>query len=176
VCLLVLGPLPAWADALPDLGPARNFALATQWGNRAWLAQLRPQVVVLTFFCVACDACPVWLPSLAERVRRGDPSSSRTVLVAVTRDPVRDTVPELRRFARARGQEGRGVLFMTGDPAEVAVVARWYGAAVEPAGPLVTRDCVAVLIDRDGRIRGRYGIGDLERLDGDLGRLLPLAR
>ncbi|MBI3456091.1 MAG: SCO family protein [Candidatus Rokubacteria bacterium] len=168
--------LPAARGAesgLPRLGPAPNFALTTQQNDRLWLTQLRERVVVLTFTCTTCAACPGLLPALVGLSRAlGDAAGRRVFFVAVSVDPARDTAPVLRRFAHERGLDPTAWLLLTGTPAEVAVVTRRYGLAVRRPQGGVTHDCVVVLIDGAGLIRGRYRTEDLGRLRPDLEGLL----
>lgn len=165
----------AWAGP-PRFGPARNFALTTQQNDRLWLSQLRGRLVVLTFTCTACDACPGLLPGLLEIERGlGDAAGRRVVFLAVAVDPRRDTVEALRRAARERGLDPAAWVLLTGTTAELAAVARWYGADVRRGQGRVTHACAVVLIDGARMIRGRYVAGDLGRLRADLSALLAEA-
>jgi cytochrome oxidase Cu insertion factor (SCO1/SenC/PrrC family) len=78
----------------------------------------------------------------------------------------------LRRYAREQTLDPAAWLLLTGKPAEVEVVTRRYGVAVGRADGRVHHDCLAVLIDRGGVVRGRYAPGELGRLRADLMTLL----
>ncbi|MGH7266966.1 MAG: SCO family protein, partial [Candidatus Rokuibacteriota bacterium] len=171
VAVLASGAAPTAPPA--RLGPAPNFALTTQRNDRLWLTHLRDRVVVLTFFCTDCPSCPGVLPALLETARATEGAGRRLFFVAVSVDPARDSPAVLRAFARARGADPAAWLFLTGRPAEVEAVARRYDVAVRPgpAGP--THDCLAVLIDAAGVVRGRYDAAGLTRLRSDLDALLP---
>lgn len=157
VVLAIAGTARAEPASLPRLGPAPNFALTTQQNDRLWLTHLRGRVVVLTFFCTTCDVCPALLPSLLELSRSLDePTRRRIFFVAITVDPRRDTGAVLRRFARDRGADPRAWAFLTTDrPAEIDVVARWYGGEIERADGRVRHACRVTLIDGAGQIRAR---------------------
>jgi protein SCO1/2 len=173
--LSVAGPPRARADAaaLPRLGPAPNFALTTQQNDRLWLTHFRDRVVVLTFFCTTCDACSAFLDDLIALSRAlGWDAGRRVFFVAVSVDPGRDTTAVLRRFARERRADLTTWVFFTGVPAQVDVVLRWYGIAVERDGGQLRHPCAATLIDGAGLIRGWYEAGDLERLREGLASLL----
>lgn len=176
VALALLGGLAASVPARaepPRLGAARNFVLTTQQNDRLWLTQLRGRLVVLTFTCTTCDACPGLLPGLEALARTlGDAAGRRVFFVAVTVDPRRDTAPVLRRFARERGLDLRAWLLLTGNPSEVDLVAGWHGVDVRREDGRVGHGCLAVLIDEAGVIRGRYTPGDLGRLGTDVEALL----
>jgi len=174
---LALGVLLAgWADAappLPRLGPAPNFALTTQLNDRIWLAHLRERAVVLTFTCTTCTACPGLLPALREAARGVGEAAGRRVFFAVmTVDPGHDTPAELRRFAREQGLDPAAWLLLTGKPAEIDLVTRWYGVGVRRSDGHPSHDCLVVLIDGAGVIRARYGPSDLGRVGIDLATLL----
>ncbi len=161
------------AAPLPRLGPAPNFALTTQQNDRIWLTHLRERAVVLTFTCTTCRGCPALLPALREVARSAGEAAGRGVFfVAVTVDPARDTALVLRRFAHEQGLDPYAWVLLTGSPAEIDVVTRRYGVTVRREAGAIAPDCLVVLIDRAGVIRGRYGPADLARLGPDLQALL----
>jgi protein SCO1/2 len=164
----------------PRLGPAPNFALTTQRGDRLWLTDLRGRAVVLAFGCTACGACPGLVPTLvglAERV--GAAAGPRVVFVLVTLDPARDTPAALRAFARARALRAPAWFLLTEDRAgQVEVVVRRYRVGVRREGARVEAECPVFLVDADGQLRGRYDAARPETLDRGLRPLLgaPAAR
>jgi protein SCO1/2 len=176
VALGVVGASTAGGEApgLPRLGPAPNFALTTQLNDRLWLTHLRGRIVVLSFFCTTCEACPHLLPSLVELSRSLDEAArARVFFVAVSVDPARDTWPVLRRFARERGADPRSWAFLTAERrAQIDVVARWYGAEVERAAGRVRHACRVTLIDGAGHVRARPDAPTAESLRQDLRTLL----
>jgi protein SCO1/2 len=172
--LWLIAVAPGAAAPLPHLGAAPNFALTTQQNDRLWLTQLRDRLVVLTFTCTGCDdTCPGLLPGLRALSREvGEAAGRRVFFVAVTVDPTRDTATVLRRYAYEQGLDPAAWLLLTGKPAEVDVVTRRYGVGVRRTEGRVSPDCLVVLIDQAGVIRGRYGVADLERLRAELAALL----
>jgi protein SCO1/2 len=174
--LLALALLPAEAGAgpaLPLLGPAPNFALTTQQNDRLWLTQLRDRLVVLTFTCTTCRACPDGLPALNALARRlGEAVGRRAFFVAVTVDPARDSPAALRRFLHDQGLAPSGWLLFTGTPAEIDVVTRRYGISVHRGPDGVSHDCRVWLIDGSGAIRASYDAPGLDRLPADVDALL----
>ncbi len=169
--------LPRGAEAPsapPRLGTAApNFALTTQQDDRLWLTQLRGRVVVLTFACTTCQACPGLLPSLAEVSRSlADTTRHRVFFVAVSADPHRDTAAVLRRFARDRSLDLTVWVLLTGRPAEIDVVARWYGVEVRRENGRVTHGCLLTLIDARGVVRARYTADEIGRLREEIDALL----
>jgi protein SCO1/2 len=159
----------AAGPALPRLGAAPNFALTTQQNARVWLTHLRGRAVVLTFGCTTCGGCPGLLPGLRDLARSVGAAAGRRVFFAVvTVDPDRDTPAELRSFLREQGLDPYAWLLLTGTPAEIDVVTRRYEVTVRRDAAGLTHDCLALLIDPAGQIRGRYGPTDLARLRDDL--------
>jgi protein SCO1/2 len=162
-------PAVAGPGSPPRLGAAPNFALTTQQSARVWLTHLRGRTVVLTFGCTTCAGCPGALPALRDLARSVGPAAGRRVFFAVvTVDPARDTPAVLRSFLRAQGLDPYAWLLLTGTPAEIDVVTRRYAVTVRRDLAGITHDCVTVLIDPTGQIRGRYGPADLPRLRADL--------
>ncbi len=169
----MLGPWASAAGPLPRLGPAPNFALTTQQNDRLWLTQLRPRVVVLTFGCAACAACPTVLPTLADLARRvGDAAGRGVFFVLVSLDPAHDTPGVLREFARSRGLGPPAWLLLTGAAAEVDVGTRRYGFDIRLPDGRVRHRCLGTLLDGAGTIRAAYDDTDLSRLPADLADLL----
>jgi protein SCO1 len=157
------GPAP------PRLGAAPNFALTTQQNARVWLTHLRGRTVVLTFGCITCGGCPGMLPGVRDLARSVGAAAGRRVFFAmVTVDPTHDTPVELRRFLREQGLDPYAWLLLTGTPAEIDVVTRRYEVTVRRSAAGIAHDCLALLIDPAGQIRGRYGPTDLPRLRTDL--------
>jgi cytochrome oxidase Cu insertion factor (SCO1/SenC/PrrC family) len=154
--------------------PAPNFALTTQQNDRLWLTQLRGRAVVLAFGCTGCGACPDLVPRLADLAGGlGDAPGRRLFFALVTVDPGHDTPETLRRFGRASGLRAPAWILLTEDRAgQVDVVARRYGVEVRHAAGRIEADCVATLIDGEGRIRARYAPASLNRLADDLHALL----
>ncbi|MBI4013303.1 MAG: SCO family protein [Candidatus Rokubacteria bacterium] len=158
---------------LPRLGPAPSFALTTQQGDRIWLAHLRGRAVVLAFGCTGCGVCPALVATLRDVARGlGGAAGRRVFFALVTVDPARDTPAALRRFARQQALDPAAWVLLTGSPAEIEVVTRRFGLAARRDAASVARDCLVVLIDQTGVIRGRYAAAELARLPADLETLL----
>jgi protein SCO1 len=170
------GPSVPKLDAPPAAAPAPNFALTTQQNDRLWLTHLRGRAVVLAFGCTGCGACPELVPRLDDVALSLGAAPGRAVhFLLVTVDPGRDTPPRFREFGAARGLRAPAWILLTEDrPGEVDVVARRYGVRVRRAAGRVDADCVATLIDREGRIRARYEQASFDALEKDVRRLLGL--
>jgi protein SCO1 len=145
--------------SLPRIGPAPEFTLTNQNGNRLSLEELQGKVVVVTFIFASCtDACPLLTAKMAMlQSRLGRDLGPEIFFVSVTVDPERDTPEVLKRYASAHGAELAGWAFLTGTPAEIRDVTRRYGVAYKkmPSGN-VDHTFLTSLVDRRGRLRVQY--------------------
>ena len=176
-----VGAHPAKANArLSRIGPAPDFALTRQDGERVGLADLRGKVVVVTFIYATCaDTCPLLTAKLVGIQRRLGADGTRVRFVAITVDPVKDTPEALRRYAGGHGAKAPGWLFLTGTEEEIGEVARRYAIYVKkrPAGD-VDHTFLTSLIDGEGVLRVQYlGVRfDPGEFLGDLRSLLREGR
>jgi protein SCO1 len=188
VALLVALAAVAWPGAglahqakeggrLSKIGPAPEFALATQDGARLALADLRGKVVAVTFIYASCtDTCPLLTAKMATLQKRlGADFGARVFFVSITVDPERDTPAVLRRYAVAHGADPAGWAFATGTPAEIQEVARRFGVYVrkQERGD-VDHTFLTSVVDQRGILRVQYlGVRfDPEELLRDLQSLL----
>jgi protein SCO1/2 len=165
VMLAVLGWLiPAFSqagkgDALPRIGPAPEFTLTTQDGQRLSLQELRGKVVAVTFIYTSCaDTCPLLTAKMVRlQSRFGADFGARVFFVAVTVDPERDPPEVLKRYAQAHGADLAGWVFLTGTAAEIRQVTRHYGIYTRktPLGD-VDHTFLTSLIDQRGILRVQY--------------------
>lgn len=150
---------PSGPAALPDMGPAPEFTLVDQNGERFRLSSLRGKVVAIAFIYTSCpDVCALLTDKMA-RVRDdlGDAFGSDVAFVSITFDPARDTSDVLRDYAEAFDADTVGWFFLTGDEAVVHSVTAQYGvvawAGTEGA---IDHNLFTTLVDRRGRIRVQY--------------------
>ena len=144
---------------LPVVGPAPQFALTAETGERVALSDLRGKVLAVTFIYATCtDTCPLLTAKMAEiRRRLGRDFGPRIRFVSITVDPEVDTPEVLRAYARAQGANVEGWSFLTGTPGEIAEVLRRYGVYArksERGG--VDHLFLTSLIDRSGMLRVQY--------------------
>lgn len=133
--LIGLGP---WARTLsgviisPPL-PAPDFTLHDQFDQPIRLSSYRGKVVVLTFLYTNCpDACPLITEKLHQAYGMLGPDASRTAILAVTVDPDRDTIQQVRAFSIQKDMLNKWH-FLIGSPSEVQPVWAAYGAAATRA-------------------------------------------
>ena len=144
---------------LPVVGPAPEFVLTTQSGERLSLTDLRGKVLAVTFIYATCkDTCPILTAKMATLQQRlGADFGPRVRFVSVTVEPEVDTPPVLKAYAERFGADPAGWSFLTGSGAEVDDVVRRYGAFAKRVKPgEVDHLFLTSLVDRDGMLRVQY--------------------
>jgi protein SCO1 len=165
--LALIGTWPSRGDAhkagrdarLSQIGPAPEFTLTTQDGQRLTLRDLRGKVVAVTFIYAACtDTCPILTAKMAALQKQlGKDFGSKVFFVSVTVDPERDTPQVLRRYAGGHGANLAGWAFARGTPDETREMARRYGVFYKKGerGD-VDHTFLTSIIDRQGILRVQY--------------------
>jgi protein SCO1/2 len=152
----------------PDI-PPQNFRLRDQDGKSVTLRQFRGQVVVLTFMYTTCrDTCPL----TATQIRGALDDLGRDVpALAVSVDPVNDTPARARKFLFQRGLGHDRMRFLLGSRAQLAPLWKAYG--IRPQGTAFDHSAYVLLVDRHGRQRIGFPVGQLvpEDLAHDIRRL-----
>ena len=146
-------------ETLPRIGPAPDFALTNQNGQRASLSALRGKVVAITFIYTTCaDTCPLLTAKMASlQGRLGPDLGPRVQFLSITVDPERDTPEVLKRYAEGHGAQGAGWAFLTGTPSEIRAVAKHYGVYYRKTSRGdVDHTFLTSLVDRDGILRVQY--------------------
>jgi len=149
----------AAGETLPRIGPAPEFTLTNQNGQRASLSALRGKVVAITFIYTTCvDTCPLLTAKMAGlQGRLGGDFGPRVQFLSITVDPARDTPEVLKRYAGAHGAQGAGWAFLTGTPSEIQVVAKHYGVYYRKTSRGdVDHTFLTSLVDQDGILRVQY--------------------
>ena len=139
--------------------PAPPFRLTDQDGNSRALEDFRGQSVLLDFIFTLCPGpCPI-LTGLHVKVQNelSPELRARTRFVSISLDPLRDTPPVLREYAKTRGADLANWSFLTGAPEEVDAVLKSYGVgSMRTADGQIEHLVVTFLIDDDGQIVRRY--------------------
>lgn len=108
---------------------AKDFTLNDQFDQPVSLSQFRGKVVVLTFLYTNCpDACPLITEKLHQAYEQLGPDASRTAILAVTVDPARDTVPQVRAYSVEKDMLNKWH-FLVGSMDQVQPVWAAYGAS-----------------------------------------------
>lgn len=146
-------------DGLPQIGPAPEFTLTTQDGQRLSLTELRGKVVAVTFIYASCtDTCPLLTAKMAGlQAALGADFGPKVFFLSITVDPERDTPAVLQRYAQAHGVNFAGWAFLTGTPAQIRQVARQYGIYYKKtARGDVDHTFLTSLVDQSGTLRVQY--------------------
>ena len=158
-CWFALGHAAGKEGSLPKIGPAPEFTLTTQDGNRLSLQELLGRVVVLTFIFTSCkDSCPLLTHKMTTlQPRFGGDFGPNVFFVSITVDPERDTPAVLKRYAAAHGAKLAGWAFLTGTQTQVRTIVRSYGAFYRkiPGGD-IDHTSLTSLVDRNGTLRVQY--------------------
>jgi protein SCO1 len=149
---------PARSVLLPIGGTAPDFELIDQQGRRVTLAQLRGQVVAVTFIYTRCplpDYCPRMTANFRALAARFRERLGRDLtLLTITFDPKYDSSEVLRRYARDRGADQSGWLFLTGSVPEITKVCDAFGVEFWPEEGLISHSLQSAVLDRDGKLAG----------------------
>lgn len=169
------------AHALRTELPSPRFTLTDQDGEPVALEGLRGRVVLVTAVYASCGlACPRILGQAKRAVAAlGDAERDGLTVLGVTLDPVRDDVAALQRMAKAQRVEAPLYRLLTGEPAEVNRVldALNVARARDEKTGVIDHVNVFILVDRQGRIAYRLGLGEeQERWLVDALRLLLAER
>jgi protein SCO1/2 len=157
------GELPFPAEALRTTYPAPEFALTNQAGERVDLAELRGNVVMLTAMYASCGhTCPLMLAQSKRAVGELTQAERDELrVVAVTLDPQRDSVEVLDHLSRQQDLPAPLYNLLTGEVAEVERVLDEMDVTRrrDPETGIIDHANLFLLIDRDGRVAYRLGLG-----------------
>jgi protein SCO1/2 len=136
------------------------------------------KIYVADFFFTTCRTiCPIMKTQML-RVYEAVKDDSEVLLLSHTIDPEYDTVALLRDYARRLGAESSKWHFLTGEKDSIYKLAQtsYFSTALEdetePDGFI--HSGAFLLIDKQGRIRGKYDgtkEADVDLLIKDIGRL-----
>ena len=111
---------------------APNFTLTDQFGHSQSFRAFRGRPIALTFVYTNCpDVCPLIAANLHAAYQRLGDDAPRTVLAAVTVDPARDNIQQIRRFSEQHGLTDEW-FFFTGTSSELQQVWQDYGVYAQP--------------------------------------------
>jgi protein SCO1/2 len=174
-------------EELPVLGQAPSFELVDQEGRPFSSGSLAGKAWVANFMFTRCaNTCPAQAQKLAalEAIVKSVPGLAAEIrLVSLSVDAERDRPADLKAYAEGRGADPALWVFLTGPPGAVArlsqegfqLAASAAPGAGEGGEPAITHSDRFLLVDREGRLRGRYrptvDEADAARLARDLRRL-----
>jgi protein SCO1/2 len=170
---------PRWHDVSHRIA---DFDLVTQTGEPLRRADLIGVVHVATFIYTRCaNVCPAMVTQLS-KVQRAIQGRGDAAIVAFTVTPQYDTPQALAAFGEQRRIAPASWKLVTGDPEQIYALARAsYFAddgrldATKPAVEQFLHTEKALLVDREGKLRGVYNATlphEIDKLLTDLDVLL----
>ena len=151
----------AAANALPALANAPDFQLVDQDNNPVTAQSLRGKTWIADFVFTHCAGpCPMMTAKM-RTFQKAIPSTNIAFL-SFSVDPERDTPAVLKEYAAKFHADESRWKFLTGAKDAIYAVARGMMITAIPAqadSPIIHSERF-VLIDKLGRIRGYYELGD----------------
>jgi protein SCO1/2 len=142
-----------------DKPQAPEFSLKDQSGQTVTMSQLKGKVVALTFLYTKCpDVCPLIASNLAAGEQRLGPDAKNLEIVAVSVDPVNDTVPAVKKFSDDHNLANQpNWHYLIGSPGQLQPVWAEYhvGATASSEGAIqgVDHSAMVYLTDTSGKLR-----------------------
>ncbi len=154
-----------------------DFSLTGPEGKTVSLEDFRNKVVLIYFGYTFCpDVCPITLSNLKMLMLSLEEKAEDVQVIFISIDPERDTYEKLKDYVPYFHPTFIG---LTGSEAELASVAKKYQTfylkqkVESEAGYLMAHTDVVILVDQNGRYRGRYKSKyDLDKLTTDIRWLL----
>jgi len=154
-----------------------DFSLTGPEGKTVSLEDFRNKVVLIYFGYTFCpDVCPITLSNLKMLMLSLEEKAEDVQVIFISIDPERDTFQKLKDYVPYFHPTFIG---LTGSEADLASVAKKYQTfylkqkVESEAGYLMAHSDVVILVDQNGRYRGRYKSKyDLDKLTTDIRWLL----
>jgi protein SCO1/2 len=161
------GELPFPAEELRTSYEAPQFALTNQLRETVSLAGFQGNVVILTAVYASCPhTCPVILSQTKAAIAELSPEEREDLrVIAVTMDPENDSPDVLGKLAKNHGMQSTLYHLVTGDPADVERLLDRMQIARQrdPETGVISHANLFLLIDREGRIAYRLGLGERQQ-------------
>jgi protein SCO1/2 len=138
--------------------PVPNFIMTMQDGRKVALADLRGNVVVLTFIYTRCplpEFCPLMdrkFASLATAIEAFPERAAHVRLISLSFDPEHDTPEVLAKHAQIQGAHPPLWTFAVAQHDELAKVAPLLGLTYGPTANEIIHNLSTAIIDADGKL------------------------
>ena len=154
-----------------------DFSLTGPKGMTISLEDFRKKVVLVYFGYTFCpDVCPITLSKLKLIMSDLGEKAKNVQVFFISIDPERDSYDRLKDYVPYFHPTFIG---LTGSEADISAVAKKYQTIYmkqkveSEAGYLMAHTDVVILVDQNGKYRGRYKSKfDMEKLTKDINRLL----
>jgi protein SCO1 len=156
LALLLAGPAVQQVAAIG--GP---FRLTDQNGRTVTDEDFKGHPFLVFFGYTHCpDICPTTLFEISEMLRALGPDADRARALFITVDPERDTAAVMKDYLSNFDPHVAG---LTGDPAQIAAVAKTYRAyykkvPLDDGGYTMDHMAVIYLMDKDGRFVSTFSL------------------
>jgi protein SCO1/2 len=156
LALLLAGPAVQQVAAIG--GP---FRLTDQNGRTVTDEDFKGHPFLVFFGYTHCpDICPTTLFEISEMLRALGPDADRARALFITVDPERDTAAVMKDYLSNFDPHVEG---LTGDPAQIAAVAKAYRAyykkvPLDDGGYTMDHMAVIYLMDKDGRFVSTFSL------------------
>ena len=161
------GELPFPAEAIRTAFVPPAFSLTNQEGATVELTQLQGRVVLLTAVYASCGhTCPMILTQTRAAIAELDSETlADLTVVAVTMDPANDSGEVLARLAEGHDMQAPLYNLVTGPSVEVNRVLDDMQVARrrDSETGVIEHANLFLLIDREGRLAYRIGLGDRQQ-------------
>jgi protein SCO1/2 len=139
------------------LGDVPPFQLTDHLGRNFSSAALDGHVWVADFVFTNCEGpCPRMSSHMRSLLGK---TESAVKFISFTVDPARDTPPVLAAYAKKFGNDGTRWLFLTGEVATLNTLDQ-DAFKLGSIGAEIEHSTRFALVDKQGHIRGYYGISD----------------
>jgi protein SCO1/2 len=145
-------------NCLPDV------SLIDQHGSAVSLASLKGKPVLIDFIYTSCaSTCPVLTAKMVSVARELGPALGANVtMVSITLDPEHDSPAQLASYAKSRGADDNGWLFLTGEPAQIdQVLALFKLRRTHESDGSIMHSVSAFLLGPDGHQIRQYNALDV---------------
>ena len=155
---------PANASRLAVIQPAPDFSLTTQDNKALSLADLKGQVVVVSFIFTTCSgSCPATTHRMGQLQHvleeRGLAKGGRVHLLSITLDPARDKPEVLRDYLKRFDADPTSWTGLTGPREQVEkTIAAWGMWAKPAANGQLDHPSRVFLVDAKGQVREIYDL------------------
>jgi protein SCO1/2 len=161
------GELPFPAEELRTAHEAPQFALINQLRETVGPAAFEGNVVILTAVYASCPhTCPLILTQAKRAIAELSPEERDGLrVIAVTMDPEHDSPDVLLELATNHGMQPPLYHLVTGAPAEVEPLLDRMEIARQrdPETGIINHANLFLLIDREGRVAYRLGLGERQQ-------------
>ena len=156
------------ASRLAVIRQAPDFSLTTQSGDALHLADLKGQVLLVSFIFTTCNGtCPATTHRMVQVQNalkaNGLWKGGRIRLLSISLDPARDKPEALRQYMKLYDVDASHWTFLTGSPEQITKTLGAWGMWARPAANgQLDHPSRVFLVDTQGRIREIYNLAFLK--------------